>query len=263
MPNIHENAPARRLAVVTGASAGLGVEFAHQLAAGGMDLLITARRKERLEAVAEELRERYRVNVTVLPADLSAPGEVSRLADALQNEFAVDLLVNNAGFGLYGNFWELERPALLRMGEVHTSASVSLTHAVLPGMIARRRGGLIQVASMAAFIPGRKAVMYGATKAFLVAFSQNLQSELRGSGVHVQALCPGFIRSEFHDVADMSGFDRKQIPGFLWLNARDVVAKSLAAIERGSGVVIPGFWYSLGGFFLRTALIGGLVRKIF
>lgn len=252
----------RRLAVVTGASAGLGVEFARQIAARGWNLLITARRKERLEALAAELNARYGVAVRVVPADLADPEQVRRLAGELQQAAPVDLLVNNAGFGLYGNFWELDREAQAGMAEVHMLASVRLAHAVLPGMLAQRRGGLVQVASMAAFIPGRKSVMYAASKSFLVAFSQALQTELRGSGVHVQALCPGFIRTEFHNVPDLNGFDRRKIPGWLWLNARDVVDSSLREIQRGSGVVIPGFWYGLGGFFLRTALIGGLVRKL-
>lgn len=252
----------RRLALVTGASAGLGSEFARQLAARGMDLVITARREQRLRALAAELSARYAIQVEVLPADLTHPDEVNRLEDYLRVADRLDLLINNAGFGLYGNFSELDRQAQLDMIQVHVNASVRLAHAALPGMIARHQGGLVQVASMAAFIPGRKSVLYSATKSFLVAFSQSLQAELKGSGVHVQALCPGFIITEFHDVPSLDGFERRRIPSWLWLKGSAVVSRSLREIERGSGVVIPGFWYGLGGFFLRTALIGGIIRKL-
>jgi uncharacterized protein len=252
----------RKLAVVTGASFGLGVEFARQLAAQGMDLIITARRKDRLDAVAAELNQRYGVTVKVVPADLSNEEDVCLLEEELQSDQPVNLLINNAGFSLSGNFWELDRAAQVQMAQVNMLASVRLTHAVLPEMIACRQGGVVQVASMAAFMTGRKMVMYSATKSFLVAFSQALRSELRGTGVHVQALCPGFIQAEIRDPGDPSSYDISRIPGWLALKPRDVVAKSLHEIQSGSGVVIPNFIYRTAGFFLRTDLIGGLIRKL-
>lgn len=252
----------RKLAVVTGASAGLGAEFARQLAAKGMDLFITARRVERLEALAARLRAEYGVRVEVFPADLANRAELRALEDALSGLARVDLLVNNAGYGLIGNFWELDREAQTDNIHVHVDASVRLTHAVLPGMVARHQGGVIQVSSLAAFIPGKKSALYSATKSFLVTFSQSLQGELKGSGVRCQALCPGFTITEFHDTPVLDGFDRRSIPAWLWLKADYVVKASLREIERGSGVVVPGLGYRLAVFFLQTALVGGIVRKV-
>jgi len=267
MPNIkNETLPLNlepRTAVVTGASAGLGREFASQLAARGYDLILTARRADRLQALADELAGRWGRTVQVLPADLADAQDLTRLEDTLQQAGPLDLLINNAGFGLLGNFWKLEQDAQTEMIHVHVTASTRLAHAVLPGMLARRHGGLVQVASLAAFIPGRHSVLYNATKAFLVAFSQSLQAELKGSGVQVQALCPGFTRTEFHDTPQLlAQFHRGNYPGWLWLKASDVVADSLRAVERGSGVLVPGLGYRLVAHVLHTALLGGLIRKV-
>jgi short-subunit dehydrogenase len=251
-----------KLAVVTGASAGLGSEFARQLASKGMDLLITARRVDRLESLATRLHAEYGVRVEVFPADLANPAELRALEDTLGKLERVDLLVNNAGYGLVGNFWELDRDAQTDNIHVHVVASMRLTHAVLPGMVARRSGGVIQVSSVAAFIPGKQSAMYSATKSFLVLFNQSLQGELRGSGVHCQALCPGFTLTEFHDVPSVGEFDRRSIPAWLWLKSGYVVKTSLREIERGSGVVVPGLGYRLAVFLLQTALVGGIVKKI-
>lgn len=252
----------RKVAVVTGASAGLGAEFARQLASKGMDLLITARRVGRLEALADRLRAEYGVQVEVFPVDLANPTDLRALENVVSQLERVDVLVNNAGYGLQGNFWELNRDAQTDNIHVHVVASMRLTHAVLPGMIARRAGGVIQVASVAAFIPGKKSAMYSATKSFLVLFSQSLQGELKGSGVYCQALCPGFTITEFHDVPSVGEFDRSRIPAWLWLKAGDVVKTSLHQIERGSGVVVPGLGYRLAVFLLQTALVGGVVKKV-
>jgi uncharacterized protein len=252
-----------RLAVITGASAGLGAEFARQLAAEGCDLLLTARRIDRLESLAAQLRQRHAVKIEVFPADLAAHGDLHRLEDALEQKERVDLLVNNAGFGLVGNFWELDRDEQEAMLNVHANASTRLVHAVLPGMLARQHGGLIQVASVAAYLPGKHSVMYNASKAYLVAFCQSLQTELKGSGVHVQALCPGFTLTEFHDTPQLATtFDRRNYPGWVWMRAADVIAHSLRAVAQGSGVVVPGLGYRAIVYLMNTALIGGLVRKI-
>jgi short-subunit dehydrogenase len=251
-----------KLAVITGASAGLGTEFARQLAAAGYHLLITARRKDRLEALSEELCRRYGVQVEVFAADLADPIDLHRLEDALEQRECIDLLINNAGFGLLDNFWELGRDAQETMLRVHILASTRLSHAVLPGMLAHRKGGLVQVASVAAFLPGRHSVIYNASKAYLVAFCQSLQTELKGSGVHVQALCPGFTLTEFHDTPQLAGFNRRDFPSLLWLKASDVVSHSLRAVDRGSGVVVPGFGYRLIVFLMYSTYLGSIVRKV-
>jgi short-subunit dehydrogenase len=240
----------------------LGAEFARQLAAQGYDLLLTARRQDRLEALAGTLRQEYQVGVEIIAADLAAAADTHRLEDVLSQKERIDLLVNNAGFGLVDTFWALGRDEQEAMLQVHAVASTRLTHTVLPGMLARRHGGVIQVASVAAFLPGGHSVMYNATKAYLVAFCESLQVELKGTGVHIQALCPGFTLTEFHDTPQLADFKRSSYPGFMWLQASAVVRDALAHIRRGSGVVVPGLGYWLIVFLLRSALVGGLVRKI-
>ena len=267
MPNTNDLVPQNivensRLAVVTGASGGLGGEFARQLAARGYHLFLTGRREERMQALAAELRQLYHVQVEVKAADLANMDELRALEDVLRKQAHIDLLVNNAGFGLVGHFWQVDLQAQTEMLQVHSLASMRLTHAVLPGMVARKAGGVVQVSSMAAFLRRRNSVMYSATKSFLVAFSQALIDDLKGTGVHVQVLCPGFIVTEFHEPDEMKSFDRGKIPSLLWLRARDVVLDSLTAIQRGSGVQIPGFWYKLSAILLRAPGIGGILGMI-
>jgi short-subunit dehydrogenase len=267
MPNTsdaaqHEKVEIRRLAVVTGASGGLGGEFARQLAAGGYNLVLTGRRGDRLQTLAAELRQIYSIQVEVLLADLAKIEELRRLEEELLKRDRVDLLINNAGFGLVGHFWQLDLESQANMLQVHDLASMRLTHAVLPGMVARRTGGVVQVSSMAAFLRRRNSVMYSATKSFLVAFSQALSDDLKGTSVRIQVLCPGFIVTEFHNPDEMKSFDRGRIPRLLRLRARDVVRESLTAIQRGSGVVIPGFWYRLSAVILRLPGIGGILGRL-
>ncbi len=246
----------QRLAVVTGASGGLGGEFARQLAAGGYNLILSGRREERLQALAAELRQHYGIQVAVKPADLAKIDEVRWLEDELRKMDHIDLLINNAGFGLTGHFWQVDIDAQTSMLQVHDLASMRLTHAVLPGMVARRAGGVVQVSSLAAFLRRRNSVMYSATKSFLVAFSQALIDDLKGTGVRIQVLCPGFIVTEFHDPQEMQSFDRERIPRLLRLRAQDVVRESLTGIQQGSGMVIPGFWYRVSTLLLRLPGIG-------
>ncbi len=267
MPNISEPTQPRstenpRLAVVTGASGGLGGEFARQLAAGGYNLVLSGRREERLQSLAAELRQHYRIQVAVHPADLAKIDELRGLEDELRKMERIDLLINNAGFGATGHFWQVDLETQANMLLVHDLASMRLTHAVLPGMVARRAGGVIQVSSLAAFLRRRNSVMYSATKSFLVAFSQALVDDLKGTGVRVQVLCPGFIVTEFHEPEEMQSFDRERIPRLLWLRAQDVVRESLTAIQQGSGMVIPGFWYRVSTILLRLPGIGGILEKL-
>ncbi len=233
----------RGRAVVTGASAGIGEEFARQLAAAGFDLTLVARRAERLQALADELSAAHGIRAEVWPADLANQADVTALASALAAADDLVLLVNNAGFGTRGEFIEVELERTLDMIRVHVLATVTLCRAAAPGMIARGGGAIINVSSIAAFFPSAGGANYGATKAYLNAFSEALAAELRGSGVVVQALCPGFTTTEFHDVGDYQNFDRGQIPAPLWMPARDVVAESLAALGGGRVIVVPGAKY--------------------
>ncbi len=227
-------------ALITGASSGIGAAFARQLAAQGHDLILVARRRERLAALAAELEEQHAISVQPLVADLSTLDGIERVKDRIAEVENLDILVNNAGFGIVGKFAESDLTRHLDMIHVHVIASVHLCRAVLPGMIARHRRGIINVSSISAFTSVGN-VSYTATKAYLVAFSEVLQVELAGTGVHVQALCPGFTYTGFHDTPDLiNDFDRSRIPKMMWMSADKVVAGSLKALERGNVVLFRG-----------------------
>lgn len=227
--------------LVTGASAGIGAAFARQLAALGHDLVLTARRLERLENLAAELRARHGGAVTVLPADLADPAAPRLLCEALaQRGLQVDWLVNNAGYGVPGSFeandWAIHADSL----RVLLTAPTELAWRLLPGMRRRGHGRIINVASLAGHLPGTAGhTLYAASKAYLIKFSQSLALENRASGVHVCALCPGFTRSEFHDVTGTRD-KMDKLPGFMWLGAEEVVRQGIAAVERGDAVYITG-----------------------
>ncbi|MEW5734176.1 MAG: SDR family oxidoreductase [Thermodesulfobacteriota bacterium] len=228
-----------RLAVVTGASSGLGAEFARQLAGQGYGLLLVARRRERLQELATTLSANHGIAAEALAVDLGARAELEALAARLANE-PVELLVNNAGFGITGRFFDMDVAVWERMVRVHVDAALLLTHAVLPGMMARDRGAVVSVSSLAAFAAMPGNVVYGATKSFLHSFTRSLDLELasRSSRVRVQVLCPGFTRTEFH--AGMQD-ETAHIPGWAWMPAVEVVAASLRALEHNQVVVVPGW----------------------
>jgi hypothetical protein len=232
------------LAAITGASAGIGSVFARKLAAQGYDLLLIARRGDRIEQLAAELERAHQIHAETCTADLSVAEDMDRIAARLAAEPRLDLLVNNAGFGVKGRFWEAPLEANLKMHRLHIGAILRLTHAALAAMVARRRGAIINVASVAGFTRSPGSVTYCATKAWLNAFTEGLYLDLKAarSPVVVQALCPGFTYSEFHDVA---GVDRAPIPKPFWLNAEDVVDASLAGLRRRKLFVVPDWKYKL------------------
>ncbi|HEV2080140.1 MAG TPA: SDR family oxidoreductase [Allosphingosinicella sp.] len=223
---------ARPVTLVTGASGGLGAEFARQCARRGDELVLVARRRERLQALAAEIG-----NAHVIAADLSAPGSARRLLDEVEAlGLSVDALINNAGFGLIGRFAELPMGGQSEMIDLNVRTLAELAHLVLPGMIQRRRGGILNIASTAAFQPGPGFAVYFATKAYVLSFSEALHQELKGTGVKVSALCPGPTRTEFGAVAGMTvrRFDR------ISADAAGVVAAGLHGLDRNKAVVIPG-----------------------
>ena len=226
-----------RTALVTGASAGLGAEYARQLAARGADLVLTARREDRLAALADDLREGGR-KVQIVPADLAKPDAPAAIIDAAGGP--VDILVNNAGFGLPGTYaattWDQQRDFIQLM----VTACAELAHRALPGMRERGWGRIVNVASLAGIVPGSAGhTLYGASKAFMISFSQSLAAEGRDAGVRAQACCPGFTYTEFHDV-NGTREQAKDTPDWMWMEADDVVARSLAALEDGPVVFVPG-----------------------
>ena len=223
----------KRIALVTGASAGLGVEFARQLSKRGHALVLAARRKERLEELAKELG-----NARAVAIDLSRNDAAAKLiADLEANGETVDLLVNNAGFGLIGRFAELDAKRERQMIDLNVGTLMDLCRAVAPGMIERRSGGIINLASTAAFQPGPKMAVYFATKAFVLSLTEALHEELKPHGIKVSCLCPGPTRTEFGDVAGFGGnglFDR------VAMDAPAVVRAGLDGLDRNKAVVVPG-----------------------
>ena len=235
---------AHSLAVITGASSGIGAAFARKLAPE-YDLLLVARRKDKLEQLAAELRSAHHTSVEVYAADLSSPADIATLADRIAEEPALALLINNAGFGTKGRFWEATLASQEEMHQVHVMATMRLTHAALRNMVPRDRGAVINTASVAGFVRGPGAVSYCATKSWINIFTEGLYVELKGMGsrVTVQTLCPGFTYSEFHDVMQI---DRDRVANkAFWMSAKFVVDASLAALRRGQLYVIPGWRYRL------------------
>ena len=240
----------RPLALVTGASAGIGAAYARRLAAEGFDLVLVARRKDRLEALAGELRSRHGVGVEVLPADLTKDAELKAVEDRIARTENLEFLLNNAGFGAGGWFYKTSVDSHDAMHRLHVMTTLRLTHAALRQMTARGKGAVVNVSSVAAFITRPGTTSYYATKAWIVCFTEGLYLELKTarSPVRVQALCPGYTLTEFHDVM---GFDRKLIPASLWMSAEDVVEASLRGLARGRLIVVPGWRYKLVVAFLR------------
>jgi len=228
-------------ALVTGASAGIGAAFAHELAGRGYRLVLTARRTDRLDALAAELRERHGAESRVIACDLADPSAVERLfAETEAAGIAIDFLVNNAGYGVPGSLvsqpWERHRDFI----QVLMTAPVELCYRYVPGMRARGVGHIVNIASLAGHVPGSAGhTLYGASKAFLIRFSQSLAFESRGAGVRVTAVCPGFTYSEFHDVTGSRKLVSR-MPKFMWMSAEDVARQGVEASLRGDVVYING-----------------------
>ena len=253
----------RPLAVITGASSGIGQEFARQLAARGHDLLLVARRRDRLQAVAAEVAA-HAIQVDILVADLASDEGRSLAAARIRDAANFALLVNNAGFGTTGLFCEADLAQQDEMHRLHVLTTLTLSHTALRKLNEQGRTdgprGIINVSSVAGFGQSPSNVSYCATKAWMTSFTEGLAIELitRGSPLRVQALCPGFTYSEFHD---RMGMARDPIPKQLWLTADFVVAESLRAFDRGKLIVVPGWRYKIIAGFIRT-MPGTLMRRI-
>lgn len=232
----------RKLALVTGASAGIGAAFARVLASHGYDLALTARRIDRLDALAAEIRLRHGVQTLTVAADLADPAAPERMLDHLAaHGRQVDALINNAGYGLPGTYCDTAWADQAAFIQVMVTAPCELAHRVLGGMRERRFGRIVNVASLAGLLPAARAhTLYAASKAFLIKFSQSLHLESADQGVHVTALCPGFTYSEFHDVNGTRDLVSSATPGWLWLGADEVAAAGYAAVEANRAVCVPG-----------------------
>jgi uncharacterized protein len=257
-------ASAAGTALVTGASSGIGAEVARQLAARGIGVTLVARRADRLEALAAEL-EAKGVRAEAVGADLADPAERDRLQSELQARgLAVEVLVNNAGFGGSRDFHEADREELLGMVRLNVEAVVDLSSRFVPGMVRRGRGAILNVASTAAMQPMPGGANYAATKAFVLSLSEAIAAEVRPEGVTVTALCPGPVKTEFTDNAGLSGAEDRT-PEMIWSSPEEVAAAGIRGIEQGKRVVVPGLINqagAVGGRHMPRALALPLVGKI-
>ncbi|MBT5416249.1 MAG: SDR family oxidoreductase [Rhodospirillaceae bacterium] len=250
---------ARETVLITGASAGLGVEFARLFAADGSDIVLVARREERLRALANELADRHGVSARVLAADLSEPDAAEGLMARLASDgIEIDVLVNNAGFGARGPVAEIDAGRQAAMAHLNVGALTGLSRALLPGMIASGHGGILNVASMAAFQAGPCMAVYYATKAYVLSFTEALHEEVRGTGVRVSCFCPGPVATEFAEMADMTDsklFEKRAAA------AAPAARAGYEGFRANRAVVIPGLGNKLG-IWLQRLVPRAAIRRI-
>jgi short-subunit dehydrogenase len=242
-------------ALITGASAGIGREFARQLANRARTLVLVARREQRLNELRDELRNRNaQLNVHTRVVDLCDKAQTDELVRWLeQNKIEIDFLINNAGLGDYGSIATSDIERDDRILQVNIAALTFLTRQFLPPMIARKRGAILNVSSSAGFLPIPGMGVYAASKAYVNSFSEALRAELHNTGVCVTALCPGPVHTEFGDAAKRPGGEPETGPEFIYVSVEQTVRDALAAIESNKPLVIPGFFMKLGMFLVRIA----------
>ena len=231
----------RKLCLVTGASAGIGAALAREYARHGWALALTARRGDRLEALAQELSVHFGAESLVIPADLAEPGAPAQIVAEIESQDRqIDGLVNNAGFGLTGLYARTSWADQARFTQIMVSAPAAFAHHVLPGMISRGYGRILNIASLAGLVPGAKGhTLYAASKAFMIKASQSMRLEAQGAGVHVTALCPGFTYSEFHDANETRELV-SQLPAWAWQTAEAVAKAGYEAVEANAAVRVTG-----------------------
>ena len=234
----------RPLAAITGASSGIGADFARSLAQRGYDLLLIARRADRLKLLADELSQSHAITAEILPADLAIEADLECVEQRLQKAELLEFLVNNAGFGTRQFFYQADLQEQDRMHRLHVIATMRLCRVALSGMVARDRGWVVNVSSVAGFIQGPFNVSYCATKAWMSSFSEGLALEMRSArkNVCIQALCPGFTKTEFH--ASM-GLSRDFLSDSWWMESAFVVASSLRGCDKNQWLVVPGWRYKM------------------
>ena len=227
-------------ALITGASSGIGAEFARRLASQGFKTILVARRKEKMEALAQEIQNEHSTDVEILTGDLTQSKDVETIMSRMSELDDLDVLINNAGFGFMTDFLNTPLQGHQDMINVHCTVPVQLCYAAVPGMTSRGRGAIINLSSIVAIVRTSLSIMYTSTKEFLNVFSQILKANLKDTGIKVQSLCPGFTYTEFHDLEGMNGFDRGWFPKEWWMTAEEVVSLSLDAFENDTAICVPG-----------------------
>ncbi len=251
----------RKTALITGASAGLGAEFARQLAAQGHDLILIARRRQKLEAVAAELEGTHGITAHILVGDLSEPGCPAALFEQVEAlGLAVDVLINNAGSAGPHLISDRDWAANASFIELMITSVAQMCHRFIPGMVERGYGRVVNVASVAGRVPRAAGANYGPAKAYVIALSEDLSLSLEGTGVNVSALCPGFTHTDFHEAGGLSEM-KARLPGWMWYDADVVVADGLAAVERGKPVMVSGRLYRWADPFFQSVWIRPLLRR--
>lgn len=240
----------KSVALITGATSGIGKAFAFEFARQQYDLIITGRREEIINQVADELRDTFHVNVTVHIADFTDISDMNRLLELLEKEDHLEVLVNNAGYGSGRPFWYDDAEHQFNMVKVHVNAPLMIIHKVLPSMIRKNRGIIINVSSMAAYIPTGTNSMYTSTKAFMLNFSESLSLELRRYGISLQCLCPGFTRTDFHTKLKSPVNPTKRGFLFNWMEPAAVVKHSMRCLHKGKVICIPGFKNKMAALLL-------------
>ncbi|WP_430814698.1 SDR family NAD(P)-dependent oxidoreductase [Carboxylicivirga sp. RSCT41] len=250
------NTPSK-LAVITGPTSGIGLAFAHKLAKQNYKLLLIARSKTKVHHTAKLLKHEYNIDVNYLVADLANDNDICRVENKLKNLNNIELLINNAGFGLAGFFMEISLEEQLKMLNVHIACTIRFSKAVLPAMIRQKKGYIINLSSFAAFMELPGTVMYSTTKAAIIKFSQTLQSEVVKYGIKIQALSPGFTPTAFHTSINRETEFIDRVPSFLWTPIQQVVDTSLARLNTNKVICIPGtintmlFWLNKAPFLSR------------
>lgn len=252
-----------KTAFITGASSGIGEQFAKNLAAAGYDTVLLGRKTEKLSAVSETLKSQYGVDASYIEADLSKQKDLEMVDDYLKNH-RIDLLVNNAGFGHGKEFMETDRNRVCDMLNVHVYAPTIFTHTVLSQMKERGSGIVVNVSSLAAFMRVKGATEYVSTKAYLVEFSVTLDKYLKSNypGIRVQVLCPGFTHTEFHSTPEFTEFDKGRFPKFVWMDARRVVDCSLENLNNRKNPVIPGAFNKFLYFLINCPVAGKIIKSL-
>ncbi|MFW9878743.1 MAG: SDR family NAD(P)-dependent oxidoreductase [Candidatus Thorarchaeota archaeon] len=243
------------LVLITGASAGIGEEFARQLASQGFDLILIARRKNKLEKLSKELHEKYSVFAEAFVGDLSKLDDNYKIVSKIKEIDNLDMLINNAGYGINKTFLQTNIMQHIDMINVHFTSVVMFCHAVIPNMVKRNRGVIINTSSTAAVNKSQMGVMYTSTKTALTVFSEILQDKIKDTNICIQSLCPGFTYSEFHDTESMRGFQRTWFPKEAWMTAEDVVRLSLEAVKTEEVIFIPGNYNQKNTRKIREATI--------